>query len=126
MRLVLGFLSIWWPAMLGVALASLAAGSPDRRVLRGTDGFWVAAAGIGTCLSFVVGMGGNVLYRDAAAAAVFAALAAWVSVLATRQSPPGPDSGWGVRLLGFLPGWLLLPLAPLGVLVVHCTSGRCL
>jgi len=126
MRLVLGFLWIWWPAMLGVALASLAAGSPDRRALRGTDGFWVAAAGIGTCLSFVVGMGGNVLYRDAAAAAVFAGLAARVSVLATRQSPPGPDSGWGVRLLGFLPGWLLLPLAPLGVLVVHCTSGRCL
>ena len=45
MRLVLGFLAIWWPAMLGVALASLATASPDRRVLRGTDRFWVALPG---------------------------------------------------------------------------------
>lgn len=125
-NLVLGFLSIWWPALLGVALASLAAGSADRRALGRSERFWVALAGLGTCASFVVVSAGDLLYRDALAAGGFAALAAWVSVVATRQSPPDPDSGWSVRLLGFLPGWLLLPLAPFGVLIVHCTSGHCL
>ena len=125
-NLVLGFLSIWWPALLGVGLASLAAGSADSHALGMSDRFWVALAGLGTCASYVIGTDGDLLYRDAFAAGVFAALAAWVSVVATRQSPPGPDSGWSARLLGFLPGWLLLPLAPLGVLIVHCTSGHCL
>lgn len=119
-------LSIYWPAAIGVPFASFAAQRSGPQAWWATAPFWIVISALLSLLSFSFAVGASALYRDLVAAAFFGALAPWVAALAGGQRSAEGEASRLQRILGCVPGWLVLALAPFGMLLVHCTSGDCL